>query len=102
MTDLVAPGIDILYTMPRDSFEYNQGTSMAGPHVAGVVALLWSANQALIGNIELTEDILLSTAKPYTGDLPDCVGTRETPNNGAGYGIVNAFAAVQKALSSRG
>jgi subtilisin family serine protease len=60
--DLVAPGVNILSTVPGDSFEYNQGTSMAGPHVTGVVALLWSANQALIGDIELTEDILRSTA----------------------------------------
>ena len=74
---------------------------MAGPHVTGVVALLWSANQALIGDIELTEDLLQSTAQPYTGDLPDCASSQETPNNGAGYGIVNAFAAVQKALNSR-
>jgi hypothetical protein len=99
--DLVAPGVNILSTVPGDSFEYNQGTSMAGPHVTGVVALLWSANQALIGDIELTEDLLQSTAQPYTGDLPDCASSQETPNNGAGYGIVNAFAAVQKALNSR-
>jgi subtilisin family serine protease len=72
---------------------------MAGPHVAGVVALMWSANPALIGDIERTEQILRETAQPYTGRLPECVAPGQ-PNNAAGYGIIDAYAAVQTALGS--
>ena len=40
---------------------------MAGPHVAGAVALLWSADPSLIGDIDRTEQLLIQTADPYTG-----------------------------------
>jgi hypothetical protein len=41
---------------------------MAGPHVAGLVALIWSANPALIGQIEATETIIRQSATPVTVD----------------------------------
>ena len=37
---------------------------MAGPHIVGVVALMWSANPKLIGDIDRTEQILRETAQP--------------------------------------
>jgi subtilisin family serine protease len=72
---------------------------MAGPHLAGVVALMWSANPALIGDIDRTEQILIQTAKPYAGGQPagECF-TGGTPNDAYGYGIVDAYAAVKMAL----
>jgi subtilisin family serine protease len=98
--DIVAPGVDVLSSFPNGTYEYLPGTSMAGPHVAGVVALVWSANPALVGDIERTEEILRSTARPYTGTLPSCITDGpQQPNNGAGYGIVDAYAAVQLAQS---
>jgi hypothetical protein len=63
--DIVAPGVDVLSAMPGSDYAINSGTSMAGPHVAGVVALIWSANPALIGDIERTEAILQATATPF-------------------------------------
>ncbi len=96
--DIVAPGVDVLSSFPNGTYEYLPGTSMAGPHVAGVVALVWSANPSLMGDIERTEEILRSTAMPYTGPLPPCVSaSSQQPNNGAGYGIIDAYAAVQLA-----
>jgi subtilisin family serine protease len=64
--DIAAPGVDVLSALPGGSYGRNSGTSMAGPHVAGVVALMWSANPALIGDIERTEEILRASATPFT------------------------------------
>ena len=92
--DLVAPGVNILSAYPGNSYEYAAGTSMAGPHVVGVVALIWSANPDLIGQVEQTEEILRQTARPFDGFLPDC----GQAGNTVGRGIVDAYAAVQMAL----
>ncbi len=97
--DIVAPGVAVLSSFPNHSYERADGTSMAGPHIAGVVALIWSANPQLIGDIDRTEQILIETAQPYTLPLPACVDAASAPNSGAGYGIVDAFAAVQQALN---
>lgn len=96
--DIVAPGVEIVSSLPGNAYGTSSGTSMAGPHVAGVVALMWSANPQLIGDIDRTEDILRQTARPYTNFLPDCPGAKDTPSTAVGYGIVDAYAAVQMAL----
>jgi subtilisin family serine protease len=98
--DIVAPGAGILSAYPR-GYEYNDGTSMAGPHVVGVVALMWSANPALIGNIDRTEQILIETARDdyQITDSPRCGDPNARPNNTTGYGLVDALAAVEMALA---
>ncbi len=97
--DIVAPGVDVLSSLPNATYGMESGTSMAGPHLVGVVALMWSANPALIGDIDRTEKIVIDTARPYAGARPagDCF-TGSTPNNGYGYGLVDAYAAVKAAL----
>ena len=95
--DIAAPGVRVLSAYPGSTYNATSGTSMAGPHVAGVVALMWSANPSLIGDIDRTEQILNETAAPYTGPLPNCVDPG-TPNNAVGYGILDAYAAVSRAL----
>lgn len=100
--DILAPGVNVLSSMPGNTYEYNDGTSMAGPHVAGVVALIWSANPTLIGDIDRTEQILIETAQPYdygTG-IPTCADPEDSPNNAVGHGVVDAFSAVQMALGN--
>jgi serine protease len=66
---------------------YKTGTSMASPHVAGVVSLMLSVNPSL--SFSEVETILKTTAKPFPASS-SCV----TMGNVCGAGIVNAYAAV--------
>ena len=93
--DIVAPGRDILSALPGGTYGALEGTSMAGPHVAGVVALLWSADPSLIGDIDRTEQIIIETAKPYTGNTSFGCFEGGNPNAAYGYGIVDVYAAVK-------
>jgi serine protease AprX len=98
--NLIAPGSNIHSAVHSSDSAYDEksGTSMASPHVAGAVALLWSAKPELIGNVEKTFDILQKTATPMTatencGRFPG----NQIPNAVFGYGMLNVFAAVQAA-----
>jgi uncharacterized repeat protein (TIGR01451 family) len=94
--DVSAPGVSVRSSRRGSGYVSMSGTSMAGPHVAGVMALLWSAAPVLIGDVDGTEQIIAQTARPRTttqgcgGDGPD-----DVPNNVYGWGIVDALAAVQ-------
>lgn len=90
--DISAPGVDVLSSVPG-GYAYLSGTSMASPHVAGTVALLWAAAPGLTGDIPQTIAILRATA----GDIVDlsCGGDGDgDPNNTYGDGMLNAIAAV--------
>ena len=67
-----------------DSYAYYQGTSMATPHVAGVVALMLAKNPALTPDEVATR--LKSSARAFPGACAQC-----------GAGIVDASAAVDAA-----
>ncbi|MBK8781005.1 MAG: S8 family serine peptidase [Anaerolineales bacterium] len=96
--DIVAPGVDILSSLPENTYGSNSGTSMAGPHMVGVVALIWSAQPDLIGDIDATEQLIIDTARPYTGDTSTGCFTGDKPSNAYGYGIVDVYEAVKQAL----
>jgi len=58
--DLGAPGVNTLSTLPGNNYDAYDGTSMACPHVVGVVALLLSDDPALTNN-ELKWRIMQAT-----------------------------------------
>lgn len=96
--NLTAPGVDVLSSMPEGTYGIMSGTSMAGPHVAGAVALMWSANPGLRGEIQRTREILNNTARTDQGLITSCPGAADTPSTSSGYGLLNAYAAVQASL----
>jgi subtilisin family serine protease len=94
--DIVAPGAGVRSSWPGGSYSTADGTSSASPHVAGVVALMWSANPALVGDVERTERILAETARPPSDAGVAC----GAPGNLYGAGVVDAYAAVQAAQAA--
>ena len=82
---LAAPGIDILTTAPRATYELVSGSSFAAAHVTGVVALLLEQTPELHPADAL--ELLLATAHPVQGVAPSRVA-----------GVVDACAALGKLL----
>jgi subtilisin family serine protease len=77
--DIVAPGSNVISAKPGGGYQSMDGTSMATPHVAGLAALLWSADpSATVSDIE---QAILASASHLTADgverqgrgLPDAV-----------------------------
>ncbi|MEV4828774.1 S8 family serine peptidase [Micromonospora sp. NPDC049257] len=91
--DLVAPGAEVLSAMPGGGYAALDGTSMATPQVAGVVALMWSANPALVGDLDRTRNILRDTAQPAGPADLSCGPVAAS----TGAGLVDAYAAVRAA-----
>jgi serine protease AprX len=97
--DVAAPGVGVRSALKGNRYGNLSGTSMAAPHVAGLVALVISANPSLAGQVDTIEDLIEQTAVRLTtnqgcgGDGPQTV-----PNNVFGWGRIDALAAVQAAL----
>jgi subtilisin family serine protease len=77
--DLAAPGVDILSTLPGNSYGFLSGTSMATPHVSGALGLIFGRFPA-IGGAD-AKSLLLNFADP----VPDLSGVVLTG------GRLNAF-----------
>ncbi len=96
--DVTAPGVWIRSSVPGNGYGQSSGTSMAGPHVAGVAALLMSVDPSLRRNPGAVESILRQTAVPLSSsqNCGEFVGT-SIPNATFGYGRIDAWAAFRVA-----
>jgi subtilisin family serine protease len=83
-SDLVAPGIDILTTVPRSGYDFLSGSSLAAAHTTGVVALLLERDPDLTP--AEVASLLRETAQPTPPRL----------NPGGPLLVVNACAALAK------
>jgi serine protease AprX len=98
--NISAPGHNIRSATLNGEYRNASGTSMAGPHVAGVVALILSARPDLAGEVDLIEDILEQTAIPAFDTIGcDVTPGDAVPNNTYGFGRIDALAALQEALA---
>jgi subtilisin family serine protease len=104
--DITAPGYMVRSSIPGGKYTISAGTSAASPHVAGAVALLWSADPSLVGDIDRTEEILRRTALPmsigqycstFKNEGTPCLCGQDSqtavPNNSYGAGILDVYAA---------
>lgn len=97
--DVVAPGSNILSTMPNNLTGPLSGTSMATPHVAGLAALILSVNPCLTG-LQVNDIIEQSCQKSGGYVYSPTIGRPNgTWNNEMGYGLIDAHAAVLLAQS---
>jgi subtilisin family serine protease len=80
--DISAPGVDVRSANQNGGYYYSDGTSMACPHIAGVVALLRSVNPEI--GVDTIKQIIYDTAY----DLGD-----PSEDNTYGWGMVDAYEA---------
>jgi subtilisin family serine protease len=90
--DVMAPGEGICSSIPGGGYSCGfSGTSMAGPHVAGLVALNISAESCLAGNVfALEAHIEATTLQRTTGQNCGDIPGSEVPNNTYGWGVIRA------------
>ena len=96
-----APGVSVRSSLRTGGYGSMSGTSMASPHVAGVVALLLSAVPSLKGQVSAVEDVIEQSSLALMS-TQTCGGVpgSNIPNNTFGWGRVDAVAAIARAAGT--
>ena len=91
--DITAPGTSTrsASNSSDSAYTFADGTSMATPHIAGAVALLWSAHPELQNQIDASQTVLNDAAHVISST--QC-GPAGPPNSVFGWGRVDILAAV--------
>lgn len=99
--NIVAPGVDIYSSLPSNLYGTLTGTSMASPHTAATVALLWAIRPAWLGQVAATANLLQSHSAPLAA-TSSCSENEDgaVPNLTYGYGRLNAGLVVDAAAGS--
>jgi subtilisin family serine protease len=89
--DVSAPGENIRSSVPGGGYSRFSGTSMAGPHVVGLIALAASAQSCLQGDVDALEQYVKAHVLPKTS-TQTCGGIPGStiPNNTYGYGVIRS------------
>lgn len=95
--DISAPGVSVRSAVRGGGYSSLSGTSMATPHTAGAIALLWSAHPELRHQITDTENILNDAAVDVSSTACSSSGV---PNNTYGFGRLDIKAAVDLAAAA--
>ncbi len=87
--DIAAPGVNVRSSLPGGGYGQLSGTSMASPHINGVVALMRQANPNI--SVDDIKQVIYETAFDLGSPGED---------NSYGWGMVDAFEAVTRVMNS--
>ncbi|MCA9784013.1 MAG: S8 family serine peptidase [Candidatus Cloacimonetes bacterium] len=90
--EVSAPGVNVYSSIPGGGYSSSwSGTSMATPHVAGVISLMRSANPNL--DVITIKQIIMDTGTDFSGS---------GDNNDSGHGMIDALACVLSSINGYG